>query len=131
MEPSQKRWLFWVFRKSALFLKFFRTPRILVQSFRFYDKIILSSIWEDAVDYLQKLQYHFKPKKGWINDPNGLVYFDGYYHAFYQHPPDYEVPWKQPMHWGHARTKDFLTWDACPFPARLRCRRTAKSALIP
>ena len=66
------------------------------------------------MDYLQKLKYHFRPQKGWINDPNGLVYFDGYYHVFYQHAPDFEVPWKQPMHWGHARTKDFLNWEELP-----------------
>ncbi|MBQ9859286.1 MAG: glycoside hydrolase family 32 protein [Clostridia bacterium] len=66
------------------------------------------------MDYTQKLKYHYKPQKGWMNDPNGLVYFQGYYHAFYQHAPDYEVPWKQPMHWGHARTKDFLHWEELP-----------------
>ena len=66
------------------------------------------------MDYLQKLNYHFKPKKGWINDPNGLVYYKGYYHVFYQHAPDFEVPWQQPMHWGHARTKDFLSWEELP-----------------
>lgn len=66
------------------------------------------------MDYLQKLKYHYRPTKGWINDPNGLVYFQGYYHVFYQHAPDHEVPWKQPMHWGHARTKDFLHWEELP-----------------
>lgn len=66
------------------------------------------------MDYSQKLKYHFRPQRGWINDPNGLVYFDGYYHVFYQHAPDYEVPWHQPMHWGHARTKDFLNWEELP-----------------
>ena len=66
------------------------------------------------MDYLQKLKYHYRPAKGWINDPNGLVYFQGYYHVFYQHAPDHEVPWKQPMHWGHARTKDFLHWEELP-----------------
>ncbi len=66
------------------------------------------------MDYLKKLHYHFKPQKGWVNDPNGLVYFNGYYHVFYQHAPDYETPWHQPMHWGHARTKDFLTWEELP-----------------
>ncbi len=66
------------------------------------------------MEYLQKLNYHYSPAKGWINDPNGLVYYKGYYHVFYQHAPDYEVPWKQPMHWGHARTKDFLRWEELP-----------------
>ena len=66
------------------------------------------------MDYAKKLQYHYRPAKGWVNDPNGLVYFDGYYHVFYQHAPDHEVPWKQPMHWGHARTNDFLHWEELP-----------------
>ena len=66
------------------------------------------------MDYTQNLKYHYRPKKGWVNDPNGLVYFDGWYHVFYQHAPDFEIPWKQPMHWGHARTKDFLEWEELP-----------------
>ncbi len=66
------------------------------------------------MNYLDKLQYHYTPDKGWINDPNGLVYFDGFYHIFYQHSPNYEKPWQEPMHWGHARTKDFLEWEELP-----------------
>lgn len=66
------------------------------------------------MDYLQKLQYHYQPEHGWVNDPNGLVYFKGDYHVFYQHAPHYEVPWKEPMHWGHARTRDFLHWEELP-----------------
>ncbi len=66
------------------------------------------------MDYLQKLKYHFTTEKGWINDPNGLVYFKGYYHVFYQHAPHFEVPWQEPMHWGHARTRDFLHWEELP-----------------
>lgn len=66
------------------------------------------------MDYLAKLKYHYKPQKGWVNDPNGLVYFGGYYHIFYQHSPNFEQPWHQPMHWGHARTKDFLTYEELP-----------------
>lgn len=69
---------------------------------------------ESKIDYEKKLQYHYRPKKGWINDPNGLVYFQGYYHVFYQHEPNYEVPGLEPEHWGHARTKDFLHWEELP-----------------
>ncbi len=58
--------------------------------------------------------YHYRPEKGWINDPNGLVWFNGWYHVFYQHAPDHEIPWKQPMHWGHARTKNFIDWEELP-----------------
>ncbi len=65
-------------------------------------------------DYTKKPKFHFRPAKGWINDPNGLVWFKGWYHVFYQHAPDHEVPWKQPMHWGHARTKDFISWEELP-----------------
>ncbi|MBR6812862.1 MAG: glycoside hydrolase family 32 protein [Oscillospiraceae bacterium] len=64
--------------------------------------------------YSSKLKYHFKPRRGWMNDPNGLVYFNGQYHIFYQHAPDFEQPWKQPMHWGHAVTNDFISWQELP-----------------
>ena len=49
-----------------------------------------------------------------MNDPNGLVYFSDYYHVFYQHCPHFEKPWQEPMHWGHARTKDFINWEELP-----------------
>lgn len=66
------------------------------------------------MDYLKRPKFHYRPEKGWINDPNGLVYFGGYYHVFYQHSPNFEYPWQEPMHWGHARTKDFLVWEELP-----------------
>lgn len=69
------------------------------------------------MDYLQKLQYHYKPRKGWINDPNGLIYYDGYYHIFYQHDPESETPGGA-LSWGHARTKDFLQWEELPVAIR-------------
>ncbi len=61
-----------------------------------------------------RLKYHFQPKKGWINDPNGLIYFKGKYHLFYQHCPNHEHPNIEPMHWGHAVTDDFLNWEELP-----------------
>jgi fructan beta-fructosidase len=55
-----------------------------------------TNIYQDA----HRPQFHFSPQEKWMNDPNGMVYYEGEYHLFYQYYPDSTV-WG-PMHWGHA-----------------------------
>lgn len=55
---------------------------------------------------------HFTPRRGWLNDPNGLIVQDGEHHLFFQHDPDAVV--HGPMSWGHAVSTDLVTWTELP-----------------
>lgn len=83
----------------------------------FNSKVTFTDIYYGKSDYsyyteLYRNQYHFSQYAHWNNDPNGLVYYDGYYHLFYQHHP-YSNYWSD-MYWGHARSKDLAHWELLP-----------------
>ena len=61
---------------------------------------------------LYRPQFHFTPAKNWMNDPNGMFYYDGEWHLFYQYNP-FGEKWGH-MSWGHAVSEDLVHWKHLP-----------------
>ncbi len=79
-------------------------------------QLLVASLHAQTNSQWMKEQYrpqiHFSPQEKWMNDPNGMLFYKGTYHLFFQYYPDSTV-WG-PMHWAHATSKDLVHWQQQP-----------------
>jgi fructan beta-fructosidase len=78
--------------------------------------LLLAGLAGAVPDHPHRPRYHFTPDRNFMNDPNGLVYFEGEYHLFYQHNP-FGDRWGH-MSWGHAVSDDLVRWRHLPVALR-------------
>ena len=70
------------------------------------------SVVAQVGEELYRPTFHYSPRINWMNDPNGLVYFKGKYHLFYQYNPSGIEP--NNISWGHAISTDLVNWEEKP-----------------
>lgn len=68
-------------------------------------------MYKDVYNEPMRQHYHFAPRRGWLNDPNGLTFDGEYFHLFFQHNPYNNIHGDGDIHWGHARSTDGVHWQ--------------------
>lgn len=90
-------------------------------------------LYSDLYQEIRRPRYHFSPKRGWMNDPNGLYYDGTHYHLYFQHNPYGILHGGVNMHWGHAVSSDGVHWKEYPDAIRpwgCKCHIASGSCLV-
>jgi len=86
--------------------------KILLFAIFYLTAMLFNNTYAQSMKEDHRPLVHFSPKEKWMNDPNGMLYYKGIYHLFFQYYPDSTV-WG-PMHWGHATSTDLFHWQQQP-----------------
>ena len=105
---------------SSQFNKFVRDVTLVIPLILSFILVGCTNIRDNIIDEENNMTliktkepaFHITGEVGWINDPNGLIYYNGQYHAFFQYHP-YDTQWG-PMHWGHVVSDDLTNWEYLP-----------------
>ena len=83
-----------------------------IRSFTCWQKMTYADKFDDKNTEKHRPIYHQTPKRGWMNDPNGMFYKDGVWHLYFQYNP-YGSKWEN-MSWGHSTSTDLVNWHHEP-----------------